>query len=198
MELILYNEKCVMQELDQIKDHPKYSQVLRIAEMAHKTKMTLTWVEHEKAKKANAQWTRAAKEQNRKRMGKEGREKDRKEQGTDKEKGADRQEGKTIRWKTGKGMRRGIMALKEIKKYQTSTDLLIRRLPFQRIVREIAQNIQAYLCFQSTAIMVLQEAGETFLVGLLEQSNLCAVHTKHVMVMPKDIQLAQRIRGDII
>ena len=55
-------------------------------------------------------------------MGKEGREKDRKEQGTDKEKGADRQKGKTIRWKTGKGMRRGIMALKEIKKYQTSTD----------------------------------------------------------------------------
>ena len=89
------------------------------------------------------------------------------------------------------------MALKEIKKYQTSTDLLIRRFPFQKVVREIAQNIWENLCFQSTAIMDLQEAGETFLVGLLEQSNLSAIHTKHVTVMPKDIQLAQRITGDI-
>ena len=86
-------------------------------------------------------------------------------------------------------MRRGIKALNEIKKYQTITDLLIR-LPFQRVVREIAQAIWADLCFQSTAIMALQEAGEAVLVGLLEQSNLCAVQAKCVMVMLKDIQLA--------
>ena len=113
----------------------------------------------------------------------------------DNEKGIDRQDGKTINGKTGKVMRRGIKALKEIKKYQTSKDLLIRRLPFQRVVREIAQNIRVDLCFQSTTIMALQEAGETFLVGLFEQSSLCAVHAKCVMMMPKDIQLAQRIRG---
>ena len=143
--------------------------------MVCKTKMTLTRVECEKAKKANAQRARAARQQSKMRMDKEGRERDRKEQGMDKEKGADRQEGKIIRGKTGKGMRRGIMAPKEIKKYQASTDLLIRRLPFQMVVREIAQNIRADLHFQSTAIMALQEAGEAFLVGLSEQSNLCAV-----------------------
>ena len=87
-------------------------------------------------------------------------------------------------------MKRGIMALKEVKKYQTSTDLLIRRLPFQRVAWEIAQNIRADLYFQSTVIMALQEAGEAFLVGLLEQCNLCAVHAKCVTVVPKEIQLA--------
>ena len=164
--------------------------------MAHKMKTILNWAECEKAKKPipNRQGQQKSKI---KRGWEKGRVKDRKEQGTDKEKGADRQEGKTIRGKTGKVMRRGIMVLKGIQKYQTSTELLIRRLPFQRVVWEIAQNIWADLCFQSTAIMVLQKAGEAFLVGLLEQSNLCAVHTKCVMVMPEDIQLAQRIRGDI-
>ena len=46
-------------------------------------------------------------------------------------------------------------------------------------------------------MMALQEAGETFLIGLLEQSNLCAVHARRVTIMPKDIQLARRIRGDV-
>ena len=88
------------------------------------------------------------------------------------------------------GVRRGLKALKEIKRYQSSTDMLIRRLPFQEVVREIAQTIRTDLQFQSTATMALQEVGEAFLVGLLEQSNLCAVHAKQVTVMPKDIQLA--------
>ena len=87
--------------------------------------------------------------------------------------------------------------MKEIKKYQTSTNLLIRRLPFQRVVREITQNIRPDLWFQSTAIMALQEAGEAFLLGLFEQANLCMVHTNRVTVMPKGIQLAQIIRGDM-
>ena len=96
-----------------------------------------------------------------------------------------------------KGVRRVLKALKEIKKYQSNIDMLIRRLPFQRVVQEIAQAIQTHLRFQSTAIMPLQEEGQAFLVGLLEQANLCTMHAKHVMIMPKDIQLAQRIRGDI-
>ena len=83
---------------------------------------------------------------------------------------------------------RGIRALREIKKYQSNADLLIRRLPFQRLVWEVAQLIRADLQFQSTAIMALQEAGEVFLVGLLEQANHCAIHAKCVTVMPKDIQ----------
>ena len=91
----------------------------------------------------------------------------------------------------------GTMALREIWRYQKSTELLIRKLPFQRLVREIAQNLtKADICFQSGAIMALQEASEAYLVGLLEDSNLCAVHAKRVTIMPKDIQLARRIRGE--
>ena len=86
---------------------------------------------------------------------------------------------------------RGLKALKEIKKYQMSTKTLIRKLPFQWVVREIAQGIRADLHFQSTAIMALQDAGEAFLVGLLEQGNLCTIHAKCVTIMPKDIQLAR-------
>ena len=76
------------------------------------------------------------------------------------------------------GLRRGTNVLKEIPKYQTSTDLLIRRLPFQRVVREIAHGVRTDLQFQSSAIMALHEAGEAFLVRLFEQSNLCTVHAK--------------------
>ena len=85
--------------------------------------------------------------------------------------------------------------LKEIKIYQSGTEMLIRRLPFQSIVKEIIQKISGDLRLQSTAIMALQEAGETFLVGLLEQSNLCALHAKRVTIMPIDVQLARHIRG---
>ena len=95
----------------------------------------------------------------------------------------------------GKGVRMGLQALKEIKKYQSSTDMLIRRLSFQRVVREIAQMIRTDMRFQSMAIMALQKWGKAFLVGLLEQSNLCTIYARWVTVMPKDIQLARRIRG---
>ena len=92
--------------------------------------------------------------------------------------------------------RPGTVALREIRKYQKSTDLLIRKLPFQRLVREIAQDFKTDLRFQSTAILALQEAAEAYLVGLFEDTNLCAIHAKRVTIMPKDIQLARRIRGE--
>ena len=92
--------------------------------------------------------------------------------------------------------RPGTKALREIRKYQKSTDLLIRKLPFQRLVREIAQQFSADLRFQSTAILALQEASEAYLVGLFEDTNLCAIHAKRVTIMPSDIRLARRIRGE--
>lgn len=92
--------------------------------------------------------------------------------------------------------RPGFVALREIRKYQKSTDLLMRKLPFQRLVREIAQDFKADLRFQSTAVLALQEAAEAYMVGLYEDTNLCAIHAKRVTVMAKDIQLARRIRGE--
>eukprot|EP00727_Mastigamoeba_balamuthi_P008634 m51a1_g4393 putative histone h3 (138) ;mRNA; f:364223-364750 len=92
--------------------------------------------------------------------------------------------------------RPGTVALREIRRYQKSTELLIRRLPFQRLVREIAQDFKTDLRFQASAILALQEATEAYLVGLFEDSNLCAIHAKRVTIMPKDIQLARRIRGE--
>ena len=138
--------------------------------------------------------------------------------------------------------RPGTVALREIRRYQKSTELLIRKLPFQRLVREIAQDFKTDLRFQSSAVMalqvrlrsidwltvwfvlynirdsffwlisnlphqfistnficlfcLLQEAAEAYLVGLFEDTNLCAIHAKRVTIMPKDIQLARRIRGE--
>ena len=88
------------------------------------------------------------------------------------------------------------MAIREIRKYQKSTELLLRKLPFQRLVREISQDFKTDLRFQSTAILALQEASEAYLIGLFEDTNLCAVHAKRITIMPKDIQLARRIRGE--
>ncbi len=90
--------------------------------------------------------------------------------------------------------RSGTVALREIRRYQKSTELLIRKLPFQRLVREIAQNYKTDLRFQTAAIGALQEASEAYLVGLFEDTNLCAIHAKRVTIMPKDLQLALRLR----
>ena len=87
------------------------------------------------------------------------------------------------------------VALREIRRYQKSTELLIRKLSFNCLVREIAQDIKTELRFQREAVAALQEAAEAYLVGLFEDRNLCAIHAKHVMIMPKDIQLARHIRG---
>merc|ERR1719181_1048051 len=92
--------------------------------------------------------------------------------------------------------RPGVVALREIRKYQKSTELLLRKLPFQRLVRDIALEFKTDCKFQSQAILALQEAAEAFLVGLFEDTNLCAIHAKRVTIMPKDIQLARRLRGE--
>ena len=91
--------------------------------------------------------------------------------------------------------RPGTVVLRQIRRIQNSTDLLIRKLPFQRLVRQIAQEFNTDLRFQSSAIGALQEACEAYLVGLFENANLCAIHAKRITIMPKDIQLARRIRG---
>ena len=91
----------------------------------------------------------------------------------------------------------GTMALREMRRYQKSTELLIRKLPFQQLVRELAQDLgKINIRFQSGAIMALQEASEAYLVGLLEDANLCAMHAKRVTIMTKNIQLARQIRGE--
>ena len=102
--------------------------------------------------------------------------------------------------------RPGMVALREIRSYQKSTECLIKRSPFQKLIREISQEYQ--ICtqglgtssmqvrFQSTAIAALQKAAENFIVGLFEDVNLLAVHAKRVMVMPQDVRLDLRIRGD--
>jgi histone H3 len=92
--------------------------------------------------------------------------------------------------------RPGTVALREIRTYQKGGQLLIRKLPFQRLVREIAQNYHRDLRFQSSAIAALQEAAEAYLVGLFEDTNLLAIHAKRVTIMPKDLQLARRMRGE--
>lgn len=95
-----------------------------------------------------------------------------------------------------KRFRPGTVALREIRRYQKTTELLIRRLPFQRLVREIAQDFKDDLRFQGEALQALQESAEAYLTGLFEDTNLCAIHAKRVTIMPKDVRLAQRIRGE--
>eukprot|EP00667_Euglena_gracilis_P024114 EG_transcript_27533 len=94
--------------------------------------------------------------------------------------------------------RPGTVALREIRQFQKSTGLLIRRLPFQRLVREIMCEPGIGLGFrlQRSALEALQEASEAYLVGLFEDANLCAIHAKRVTIMPRDLQLARRIRGE--
>ncbi|XP_037398825.1 histone H3-like centromeric protein A [Pygocentrus nattereri] len=92
--------------------------------------------------------------------------------------------------------RPGMRALMEIRKYQKSTDLLLRKGPFSRLVREVCQMFsQEHLKWQAYALMALQEAAEAFLVRLFSDANLCAIHAKRVTLYARDIQLARRIRG---
>jgi histone H3 len=92
--------------------------------------------------------------------------------------------------------RPGTVALRKIRKYQKSTEFLIRKAPFQRLVREITQGHKGDLRFQSSALGASQEASEAYLVGLFEDTNLCAIHAKRVTIMLKDIQLTRRIRRE--
>ena len=99
-----------------------------------------------------------------------------------------------------------MVALREIRRYQRSTENIIKRTPFQKLIREILQEYRicpdspgtpsVQVRFQSTAIATLQEAAENYIVGLFEDVNLLANHARHVTIMPRDIQLALRIRGD--
>ena len=92
--------------------------------------------------------------------------------------------------------RPGTVALREIRRYQKSTELLIRKLPFQRVVREIAQDYKLDIRMQASAFLALQEACEAYLVGLFEDTNLCAIHAKRVTITARDMHLARRIRGE--
>ncbi|XP_065821714.1 histone H3-like centromeric protein A [Labrus bergylta] len=92
--------------------------------------------------------------------------------------------------------RPGTKALMEIRRYQKSTDLLLRKAPFSRLVHEVCQSYSRdALRWQVYALLALQEAAEAFLVMLFSDANLCAIHAKRVTVFPRDIQLARRIRG---
>ena len=92
--------------------------------------------------------------------------------------------------------RPGTVALREIRKYQKSTDLLIRKLPFQRFLREVMQDFRCDLRYTATALAASQEASEAYLIGLMEDTNLCAIHARRVTIMPKDMQLSRRIRRE--
>ena len=98
--------------------------------------------------------------------------------------------------KHARRFRPGTVALREIRRYQKSTELLLRKLPFQRLVREIASDLKSDLRFQGSAIVALQEATEAYMVSLFEDTNLAAIHAKRVTIMPKDMSLAQRLRGN--
>ena len=93
--------------------------------------------------------------------------------------------------------RSGTVALCEIRRFQKTTELLIRKAPFQRLVREIAQKLKKEVRFQSTAVLALQEASEAYMVGMFEDTNLAALHAKLVTIMPRDMLLARRLRGKI-
>ena len=91
--------------------------------------------------------------------------------------------------------RSGTVALREIRRYQKGHELLIKKIPFQRLVREVAHKINTELRFQSTALLALQEASENFLVNMFQQVNLAAIHGGRVTIQPKDMKLWSRMKG---
>ena len=92
--------------------------------------------------------------------------------------------------------RPGTVALREIRRYQRSTELLFRKLPFQRLVREVMQSIhRGELRIEGNALLAIQESAEAYLVHLFEDANLCALHANRVTLRPKDMLLAARIRA---
>ena len=92
--------------------------------------------------------------------------------------------------------RPGTVALREIRKQQKSTALLIPKAPFLSLVKEILQQGGGDYRMQSAAVAALQEAGEAYIVGLFEDAYLCSIHAKRVTLMKTDIKLARRIRGE--
>lgn len=98
--------------------------------------------------------------------------------------------GKKMRWHAG------TVALRQVRKFQKSTNLLLRKAPFQRLVRELAGNYKEGLRFAGSAVLALQEATESYIVSVLSDTNLCAIHSKRVTIMPRDLHLARRLRGE--
>jgi histone H3 len=90
----------------------------------------------------------------------------------------------------------GTVTLREVKKYQKSISNLLPRASFQRLVRNICADLDHELRFQSQALLALQEATEAYVVGVFEDTNLCAIHAKRMTIQKKDMDLARRIRGD--
>jgi histone H3 len=98
--------------------------------------------------------------------------------------------------KMTKRKKRTRKAISEIRKYQSTAELLIPKAPFERAVRGIAQDCQPEIKFRTTALLALREAAEAFIVGTIEDGNLCTIHTHRVTLMARDLALARRIRGD--
>lgn len=92
--------------------------------------------------------------------------------------------------------RPGTVALREVRKYQQSTDFLIPRAPFRRLVKEIVLNVKDSIRVSTSAVDALQEATEAYITGVLGDANLCTIHAKRVTLFPKDLDLALRLRGD--
>ena len=92
--------------------------------------------------------------------------------------------------------RPGVLALREIRRFQNTTHQMIPRLPFQRLVRQIAQEHFGTFKWKAVALEALQDGVESYLIGLFEDANLAAIHAKRVTIMPRDIVLAKRIRGE--
>ena len=94
-------------------------------------------------------------------------------------------------------LRPGTRALLQIRKYQRSTDLLIKKAPFIRLVREIAQDFGDDIRFSPAALEALHEDAESYLVSLFKDTNLCAIHAKRITITLPDLKLARRLRGEI-
>ena len=98
--------------------------------------------------------------------------------------------------KKARRYRPGTVALREIKRYQKSIDLLVPRAAFARLVRNICHDLTDEMRFTSDALRALQESSEAYIVGVFEDTNLCAIHAKRATIYKKDMDLARRIRGD--
>ena len=94
--------------------------------------------------------------------------------------------------------RPGAAALREIRPYLQSPPPMIRKTAFQRLVKEVAEELGLLpgLRFQSGAVSAMQEAAEAYLIQLFQEANFCALHARRVTILPKDLQLARRIRGE--
>ncbi|KAJ1355246.1 centromeric DNA-binding histone H3-like protein cse4 [Parelaphostrongylus tenuis] len=96
----------------------------------------------------------------------------------------------------------GVKALRKVRHLQRTTGLIILRLPFQRVVRDVARevlrkrNINGEFTWQANALLALQEATEVYLACLFDDTNLAAIHARRITIMPRDMQLVRRLRGE--